>query len=769
VQALSRAQEADRFRDRLQAALFSHRAQRFGEAGAGYRGALAFEPAHPDALHLLGLVSAQAGSAPEAIAFIARAAGINPSFADKLAELGQAALGEGRHDLASTAFAAALRHRPERAEWRYGLASALAGLGETAAAGRALRSAAAFDPGIAHVHYALAGLDAAATGLGLLERALAVQPDFAAAQYNLANRLAALGRSGAADRRFKRALAADPRLVEALNNLAESEKRAGRLRQAVTLHRRAVALAPRNGDLWLNLGAGLQADQQLAEAAACGRRAIALRPGAAEALSNAGTVAQERGLLDLAVHQLRRALAVRPGDAVIWNNLANALTDTGEVVAAYRRAVELDPHYRQAHSNLLFALSYLPGIDCQSLFGEYRAWADRHARPAYARIRPHENDRDPDRPLRIGYLSADFRSNPIAYNLIGLIERRDRGRFLAYCYAEVARPDGMTERWRRAADGFRFTVGLGDEAVAERIRSDRIDILVCLGGHTANNRVLVCAYKPAPVQMSYGDLSTTGLDTVDYWLTDANVHPPDTRERFTERLLRLPILVIHEPPEEAPAVGPLPALAAGRVTFGSFNNLAKLNAEVLSLWAEVMAAVPGSRLILKYVNWLDNASVRERLRSAFARAGIEPERLILAGERLSRRRHLELLNQVDIALDPFPFNGCTTSFEALWMGVPVVTLEGERWLGRMGYATLAPLGLGDLAAADRAGYVALASRLAADLPGLAALRQGLRRRVADSPLCDTPAYARAVEAAYREAWQRWAGKGGMQKYPGIGA
>jgi protein O-GlcNAc transferase len=276
-----------------------------------------------------------------------------------------------------------------------------------------------------------------------------------------------------------------------------------------------------------------------------------------------------------------------------------------------------------------------------------------------------------------------------------------------------------------------------------------------MAGHTANNRLLVCAQKPAPVQISYGDLTTTGLATMDWWLTDPVIHPTDTRERFTERLLRVPLLVLHEPPAASPPVGPLPAEAVGTITFGSCNNAAKLNDRVFALWARVLKAVPRSRLLLKYVNWFANPSAQRRILDAFAREGIDAQRIFFDGDRSARMRHLEILNRIDIALDPFPFNGCTTSFEALWMGVPVVTLAGERWLGRMGIGTLAAIGLEALAARDEDAYVAAAATLAGDLASLAQLRAGLRRRVQESLLVDADAYARSVEGAFRSAWRDW--------------
>jgi protein O-GlcNAc transferase len=547
----------------------------------------------------------------------------------------------------------------------------------------------------------------------------------------------------------------DPRARASLRSALSLDPAQAAAHRALGAVTRLPALDPTDADGWIALAAQAIGVGDRLAAARAARRAVVLAPGRLEGHGNMGVLLQEQGDLDLAQRFYRRGLAIDARHPGLWNNLGNTLTDIRDIVAAYRHAHALAPGDLATHSNLLFALNYLPGLGSDALFEEYRRWEERHARPLYARARGHDNGRDPERPLRIGYLSADFRANPIAHNVIGLIERRDRGQFHAFCYGEVARPDDVTRRYQAAADGYRSTVGLDDDKVAAMIRGDRIDILFCMAGHTAHNRLLVCARKPAPVQVSYGDLTTTGLATMDWWLTDPVIHPENTRERFTERLLRIPLLVLHEPPGDSPPVGPLPAETTGMVTFGSCNNAAKLNDRVFALWARVLEAVPRSRLLLKYVNWFANPSAQQRILGAFVRHGIEPARILFDGDRSPRARHLEILNRIDIALDPFPFNGCTTSFEALWMGVPVVTLAGERWLGRMGIGTLAAIGLDRLAAPDEDGYVAVAGALAGDLAALAQLRAGLRRRVQSSPLVDAESYARSVEMAFRSAWRAW--------------
>ncbi len=308
---------------------------------------------------------------------------------------------------------------------------------------------------------------------------------------------------------------------------------------------------------------------------------------------------------------------------------------------------------------------------------------------------------------------------------------------------------------RRQADGWCDTRWLTESAVAEQIRKDEIDILLVMAGHTGRNRLGVAAFKPAPIQISYGDLTTTGLEVMDYWLTDAELSPEGVDERFTETLLYLPMLVLHQPPPMAPDVSPLPALDRGWIMFGTCSNPAKLNDRVLALWAEILSDVADAKLLLKYRTIFDVPEVRAQFAAKLAAHGIAGDRLVFAGGRLPRREHLELVSGIDIALDPFPFTGCTTTFEALWMGVPVITLAGARFLGRMGTSFLSHAGLQELIATDVADYRAKAVALARDLPRLASMRSMLRSQIVASPLCATELYARSVEAAFRQVWRRW--------------
>ena len=374
--------------------------------------------------------------------------------------------------------------------------------------------------------------------------------------------------------------------------------------------------------------------------------------------------------------------------------------------------------------------------------------------PAFA------NNRDPERRLRIGYLSADLRAHSVAFFLAGLLQRHDHARFEVIAYDDTAQPDPVSRMLRAFCDRWHRIVGMTHGRVAGLIGEHEIDVLVDLAGHTSNNRLPVFAARPAPVQVSYlGYAATTGLTSIDYRLTDALADPPGlTDAHHTERLVRLPgSFLAYSAPPHAPDVTPLPAEANGYVTFASFNGTNKLHPGVYALWARVLHAVPGSRLILK-ANGFADAALRDRVNRLFADAGIAAERVTLLARAATMVEHLAVYGQADVALDAFPYNGTTTTCEAMWMGLPVVTLAGRMHAGRVGVSLLTHVGLPDWIAASEADYVAVAAGAAGDLAGLAELRRTMRPRLLASPVMDAAGLARNVEAEYRTMWQRWCGQ-----------
>jgi predicted O-linked N-acetylglucosamine transferase (SPINDLY family) len=428
-----------------------------------------------------------------------------------------------------------------------------------------------------------------------------------------------------------------------------------------------------------------------------------------------------------------------------------------ESIVEHRRAVELAPNNPWNNSNLLRDLTYSDSITPQELLAEHRAWWDRHGKPHAGEIQPHANDRNPDRKLRVGFLSPDFRAHSVAYFLDPIFSEHDREKFDFVCYAELARPDETSQRLQQLTEGWRSTIGVPDDAVVRQIREDKIDILIDLAGHTANTRIAVCARRPAPVQMTFlGYPFSTGLETVDYRITDALADPPGASEQwYVERLLRMPRTAwCYRPPAGTPAVVEAPVVANGFVTFGSFNNLAKLNSGHAATWSRILAAVPNSRLLLKSAGLGDEATHR-RILEMFTAHGVDPSRLILSEYSSAIGDHLARYGEVDIGLDTFPYHGTTTTCEAMWMGVPVITLAGPIHLSRVGVSLLSNVGLPDLVAKDADDYLRIASALAGHVDRLRSLRASLRERMKNSPLCDAAGFTRSLEALLREAWQRW--------------
>ena len=417
-----------------------------------------------------------------------------------------------------------------------------------------------------------------------------------------------------------------------------------------------------------------------------------------------------------------------------------------------------------AASARLCQLNYRPDQTQAQLYREHIAWAERFAPPPAA---AHPNPPEPGRPLRVGYVSGDFRRHPVAFFVEPILRCHDRGAIQPICYSNCNERDDLNAHLRTLVPDWRDIDQLDDDAVAALIRRDRIDILVDLSGHTARNRLLVFARKPAPVQVTaIGYVNTTGLAAIDYRLTDAWCDPPGRDETlYSETLWRLPGgFNCYAPPNGLPAPGPPPLAASGPVTFGSFNNLDKISNEVLDLWVELIRSVPAARLVLK-TKTLSEPAVGDAIRARFAAAGLDPARIELIEWSATLREHFEHYQRIDIALDPFPYNGTTTTCDALMMGVPVIALAGDRHAARVSASILARLGLEVLVAPDLPGYLARAQVLAQKPDALANLRATLRRRIAASPLADAPGYARSLEAAYREMWRRWCETLGVSSPP----
>ncbi|OGU10243.1 MAG: hypothetical protein A2075_21575 [Geobacteraceae bacterium GWC2_58_44] len=588
-------------------------------------------------------------------------------------------------------------------------------------------------------------------------RALQIDPCFAAASFNLGCTLELLGGPGEALPHFARAAALRPDWCEARSNLGFALARVGRMAEAAAELQAAAALSPADAGIRNNLGLALSELGRGEEALASFQEAIRLDPLYPEAHSNLALLFERYGRSSEAISSCLQALKLCPDYPEAHHNLACTLKSQGrhqEAVAQYREALRLKPDYHEARSSLLFALCYPAGLAEEELAAEHRSFGALHRFPAP----PHQNDRGCDRLLRIGYVSADFRAHAVVRFIEPVLRHHDRSRFQVFCYSNVAVPDARSASLRQLADRFVNIAGVPDQAAFEMIRRDRIDILVDLSGHTAGNRLPLFARKPAPVQVTWlGYPHGTGLEAIDYRITDAVTDPPGCSERlYAEKLVRLPgSFSCFAPPEEAPEVGELPLLSSGVITFGSFNNPAKITGETVSLWAGVLQGAPGSRMLVKGYALADPGS-RGRLAALFAAHGVAPERLELLGNTASYREHLGLYRRVDIALDTFPYHGTTTTCEALWMGVPVVTLLGAGHRSRVGASLLGSVGLQRLVAQQAEGYRDAALELARDAARLAKLRRTLRQTMAASPLTDGRGFTGKLESAFREIWRNWA-------------
>lgn len=677
-------------------ALAHHRAGRPAQAGAVCQEIIGRFPDHARALHLLGAIRYANGAADEGFDLVRRA----------------------------------LTHKPDYAEAHFNLAAMLAAEGKAAEAGR---------------HYAAAAH---------------LKPDDVVAQIRHAAMLDAAGRQDDAITAYHNVLARWPDCLPALLDIGSLYLLRGDTAQAVEFNRRATNAAPDNFTAALRLGRSLKQGGELAAAVAEYRRALSLKPDDIEALNFLAVALYEQGALGDASTVISRAREIGPSHAPSHFNAGTIAQATGDIRSAashLRQALQLDPENASYRRVFLANLLYDPHVsesERAAAHCDFGTWATGRAKPTPTTAASP----DPERRLRIGWLSSDFRDHPVSRNMEPLLAHLDRSKFQSFLYGHVGMPDDTTRRLQTHSDSWCPTIGLSDPELAARIRADGIDILVVLAGHFDHNRPEIAAWRAAPVQISFHDPATSGIAAFDYLIADRRLAPRRREEWVAERPLLLPTFYLHPAIPASPPVSPLPMLKTGIVTFGSFNNPAKINDDVLDLWGRLLLEVPGSRLVLKYRHYFAERPVRERIARFAALRGLDPARIILTGDREDRAAHLVRYHDIDISLDSFPFSGSTTTFEALWMGVPVITLPGSNMASRWSAAMLGALGMDTWSARSSHDYVQRAAALARDPQQLAATRAGLRERVARSPLCDSAARTRQFERLMRSVWRGWCAK-----------
>jgi protein O-GlcNAc transferase len=680
----------------LAAAQQHHQVGRLREAETTYRQVLQQQPNHARALFMLGALAHQTGDIPAAMDWLAKAVPADPSFPE-------------------THFLLGLIHQQKRE------------------------------------------LDSA---ISCYRKALSLQPNHIKAMNNLGRALLDVGQLAEGLKCLKQVIALAPQHAGAHNNLGDALRMMRDFDGAIIEYQRALAINPNLTEALANQGAALAEKGLAAQGIACLRKAIAINPKFASAHYNLAKALQEQNQFDEAIHHCRSALELWKEFADAHNLLGSLLGITGrmpEAIESQRRAIAIRPDHAGSASNLLLSLHYLDNPDPAALFGTHLNWANRYGRRFTTTIAPAANDRNPDRKLRIGYVSPNFQQHSVAYFLESVLAAHDRSAFEIFCYGDLIHSDAVSTRFQKLADHWRDITGQSDAAVAGQIRGDAIDILVDLAGHTADNRMIVFAKKGAPVQFTWlGYPDTTGLSTIDYRITDSVADPIGQADSLhVEKLLRLQGGAwAYSAPPDAPPVTPGPVVANGFITFGSFNNLPKVTPRVLETWARILARVPGSRLLIKSLG-LGSAAGRDYCLGHLTSHGVAPARIELIGWLPSTGSHLELYNRLDIALDTFPYNGTTTTCEALWMGVPVITFPGQIHAARVGASLLTHAGLGELIAPDIEGYIRLAGTIAEGRDRLSEMRTTIRSKLAASPICDGRRMARQLEEAYRSAWHNF--------------
>jgi predicted O-linked N-acetylglucosamine transferase (SPINDLY family) len=594
----------------------------------------------------------------------------------------------------------------------------------------------------------------------VFRKLIAIAPNDADAHNNLGVALATQCRLNEAEAAYRTSLSLRPGYAMAHNNLGSVLRDLGRLDEAIASYQRAIELTPNYPLAYHNLGLAYTQKGDLKGSIAAYQQAVKQDPENVESLCSLGIAYNDAEDLDRAILCHRRAVRLRPDYFEAWVGLGRALKDAGEVeesIGSYRRALAIKPDARVAAS-LLFTLHYLPRIEPRELLEEHRQWNEIYARPLALHIRPHQNDRSPERRIRIGYVSADLSNHPVGRCLLPAIAHRDREKTEVYCYVGVAKPDEFTERFKQESDAWCATLGLSDEQLAEKIRKDRIDILVDLAVHTAGSRLLAMARKPAPVQSTWlGWPGTTGMDAIDYRLSDPYLDPPGENDEFySEKTIRLPdSFWCYQPFDADVPVNDPPATQNRHITFLCLNNFWKVNDLLIELWARIMSRLPGSKLMIR----TPMGGARQRLAGKFQRHGIEPSRIEFL-PKTGQRQYWELYHRADITLDTTPYGGHTTAMDSIWMGVPVVSLAGRLPVGRAGVTILSNIGLPELVAQSPQEYVNIAVQLAGDLGRLCQLRSTLRDRLRASALMDAPRFARNLEAVYRQMWRSWCEPGG---------
>lgn len=729
------------------------------------------EDAARGALRLIeeGNAMEESGQLDDAMGCYEAAINLAPNLARAHMNRGNILLARGEPEEALNAYQRALELEPDYAAAHYNSGNAHAQLNHHDAACAAYERAIQLKPDFTDAHVALGcaleDLGRRDEAAASYRKALEISPDYAEVHCNLGRTLLAPGRQDEAIASFQRSLELRPDNVDVLLILGTAQKARGHLEAAQSTLLRAHEVSPENMEILTHLGDTCLELEQADRALVCYQKVVEIDPKNAVAYNNMGNVYFNSGQFAEAEASYRRAVELRPDFSAAHGNLGCVMKDIGqplESLKSLRRAIEIAPEDCTVRSNLLFIGHLLEDLSPAALLEEAKIFGKITARQAKPVTR-WNNTPNPERSLRIGFVSADLHFHPVGFFIEGVLRAlasRNSGKLEIFAYTSYFRVDPVTKRIKSHCHHWREVFGRMDNEVAEMIQKDEIDILIDLSGHTGNNRLPIFAWKPAPIQVSWlGYFATTGVEAIDYLIADPWTLPESEEAYFTETIWRLPeTRLCFTPPDTDVVIRPLPALTEPQITFGCFNNLNKMNDAVVAVWARLLAEVPNSRLFIK-ARQLYRSSAHDDVINQFSRHGVAPSRLILEGPE-ARANYFAAYNRVDIALDPFPYTGGTTTAEALWMGVPVLTLSGTHFLARQGVGLLMNAGLPDWIAGDPDDYVARAVSHASDVEGLAALRARLRAQVLASPVFDAARFAMHFEEALRGMWNKWCAEQG---------
>ncbi|KAL3532122.1 hypothetical protein ACH5RR_005643 [Cinchona calisaya] len=719
---------------------------RLVEAAESYQKALRADPSYKPAAECLAIVLTDlgtslklAGNTQEGIQKYYEAVKIDPHYAPAYYNLGVVYSEMMQYDVALNCYEKAALERPMYAEAYCNMGVIYKNRGD-------LESA-----------------------IACYERCLAVSPNFEIAKNNMAIALTDLGtkvklegdiNQGVAY--YKKALYYNWHYADAMYNLGVAYGEMLKFDMAVVFYELAFHFNPHCAEACNNLGVIYKDRDNLDKAVECYQMALSIKPNFSQSLNNLGVVYTVQGKMDAAASMIEKAIVANPTYAEAYNNLGVLYRDAGSIslaIEAYERCLKIDPDSRNAGQNRLLAMNYINEGADDKLYEAHREWGRRFTR-LYPQYTSWDNPKDPERLLTIGYVSPDYFTHSVSYFIEAPLVYHDYANYKVVVYSAVVKADAKTNRFRdtvlKKGGIWKDIYGIDEKKVASMVRADKVDILVELTGHTANNKLGMMACRPAPVQVTWiGYPNTTGLPTIDYRISDALADPPDTEQKHVEELVRLPeCFLCYTPSPEAGPVSPTPALSNGFITFGSFNNLAKITPKVLQVWVRILCAVPNSRLVVKCKPFCCD-SVRQRFFSTLEQLGLDSTRVDLLPLILLNHDHMQTYSLMDISLDTYPYAGTTTTCESLYMGVPCVTMGGSVHAHNVGVSLLKTVGLSHLVAKNEDEYVQLAVQLATDVTALSNLRAGLRDLMSKSPLCDGSKFVQGLEVAYRNMWHKY--------------